>query len=78
MKLYTINIRGKKFYFTSNHPLSIETIQAGEQFCKFITMNDESSDAATLYGKFLIHMTVTLRQNITPITIDHIFRINYS
>lgn len=73
MKLYTITISGKKFYFTGClAPCLYDQI---EQFCRDGLSNANSSPQI-LFELLIQYITTELRQEITPIEVEHIFRVN--
>ncbi len=75
MKLYTITIRGRKYYFFAE--LTDEAIQASEQFCINLEVNSKTAHHKTLFECFLKYIKTTLGLNVIPVSVEHIFRINY-
>lgn len=75
MKLYTVTIRGYKYYFYGN--LSTEAINSIENVCINLERNSKSDDAVILFEYLVKHITLDLRFPITPVNVEHIFRINY-
>ncbi len=75
MKLYTVTIRGYKYYFSGN--LTCENIQASEQFCLKLEMDAKFTDAATLFTRLLEYIESDLGVAVTQVKIEHIFRVNY-
>lgn len=75
MKLYTVTIRGFKYYFSGD--LTFEAIQASEQFCHKLEENAKSTDTATLFTLLISYIKSDFGVSVTQVNIDHIFRINY-
>ena len=69
MKLYSVTIRGFKYYFSGD--LTSEAVTSIENFCLKLKMNSTSTDKTTLFEHSELGLTVT------PINVEHIFRINY-
>lgn len=74
MKLYTVTIRGYKYYFSGN--LTSEAITNSENFCLKLEKDCKSVNAATLFDRLINYISSELGLSITPVNIEHIFRIN--
>lgn len=75
MKLYTVTIRGSKYYFGAN--LTLEAINSIENFCLELEKGSKSFDVTTIFGFLENYISSELQLPITPVKIEHIFRINY-
>lgn len=75
MKLYTVTIRGRKYYFSGN--LTQKAIQACDLFCLDLELNYKDTPHETLFEYLLKYIESTLGFSVNPIAVDHIFRINY-
>lgn len=75
MKLYTVTIRGFKYYFSGN--LTPEAITASENYCLKLERISKSVNAATLFDHLTNYIASELGLPVTPVTVEHIFRINY-
>lgn len=75
MKLYTVTIRGRKYYFSG--VLTPEAIQASERYCLDLELNNKNTHHATLFEYLLKYIESTLGFAVIPISVEHIFRINY-
>ena len=73
MKLYKITMSGKKFYFAGYlSPCLYDQI---EQFCRDRVSNTNNTPQK-LFELLVQYITTELRQEITPIEVEHIFRVN--
>ena len=75
MKLYTVTIRGFKYYFSGD--LTPEAINAIESFCLKLEMDSKSANAATLFERLRNYITSEQGLPVTPVKIEHVFRVNY-
>lgn len=75
MKIYTVTIRGFKYYFSGD--LSPEAIQASECFCFGLEMDDKSVNTNVIFKRLLSYINSELGLSVTPVNIEHIFRVNY-
>lgn len=75
MKLYTITIHGHKFYFTGN--LKDELITATEQFCRQLESKTNNTDPQKIFALVLRYIKSDCDCSVTPVDIEHIFRINF-
>lgn len=75
MKLYTVTIRGFKYYFGAN--LTLEAISSIESFCLELEKSSNSVDVTTIFGFLANYISSELQLPITPVKIEHIFRVNY-
>ncbi len=75
MKLYTVTIRGFKYYFSGN--LTPEAINASESFCIKMEKEGKSVNTAALFDHLINYIASELGIRVTPINVEHIFRINY-
>lgn len=75
MKLYTVTIRGFKYYFSAN--LTPEAINAIKYFCLKLERDSKSVDTAALFDRLISYIASELGLPITPVNVEHIFRINY-
>lgn len=75
MKLYIITICGFKFYFLGD--LTPEAINVCECVCLRLKMDGKADNARALYERLISYMVSELEQAVTPIAIEHIFRVNY-
>jgi hypothetical protein len=75
MKLYTMIIRGHKFYFTGN--LKDELITATEQFCRQLESKTNDSDPQKIFTLVLKYIKLVYGCSVTQLNIEHIFRINF-
>ena len=75
MKLYTVTIRGFKYYFSGN--LTPEAITASENFCLKLERNSKTVNTATLFELLIDYIVSELGLSATPVTVEHVFRINY-
>ena len=75
MKLYTVTIRGFKYYFSSD--LTPEAISASESFCLKLERDGKSVNAAALFDCLINYIASELGVPVTPVSVEHIFRINY-
>ncbi len=75
MKLYTVTIRGYKYYFSGD--LTPEVINASEKFCLKLERDGKSVNAAALFERLINYITSELRVPVRPVNVEHIFRINY-
>ena len=75
MKLYTVTIRGFKYYFSGD--LTPDGIIAIENFCLKLGMDGKSANAATLFERLRNYITSELDMPITSVKIEHVFRVNY-
>lgn len=75
MKLYTVTIRGFKYYFSAN--LTPEAINAIEGFCLKLEKGGKSFNVDTLFNLLANYISSELQLPIIPVKIEHIFRINY-
>ena len=75
MKIYTATIYGHKFYFTGN--LMTEAIKAVEFFCKQLESDANNTDPQELFTFLLNHIESYWDCSVTPMNIEHIFRINF-
>lgn len=75
MKLYTVTIRGFKYYFSGN--LTPETINASENFCLKLTKNSKAINTDTLFDLLINYISSDLKLTVKPVSVEHIFRINY-
>lgn len=76
MKLYTVTIRGFKYYFYGD--LTIDAINATEKFCRRLEVDGKADNATVSYERLINYIVSELGQSVTPITVEHIFRVNYS
>ncbi|MBO5716409.1 MAG: hypothetical protein J6S23_08490 [Clostridia bacterium] len=75
MKLYTVTIRGRKYYFFGD--LTPKAIQASERYCLDLELNNKNTHHAKLFDYLVKYIESTLGFTVIPISIEHIFRINY-
>ena len=75
MKLYTVTIRGRKYYFSGY--LTQEAKQNCDLFCLDLELNYKDTHHETLFEYLLKYIESTLGFSVNPIAVDHIFRINY-
>lgn len=75
MKLYTVTIRGTKFYFSGD--LTSEVIQASEQYCLKLEADAKSYSTIILFKLLLSYIESDLGISVTQVNVEHIFRINY-
>ena len=74
MKLYIVTIRGHKFYFTGK--LTDDVIKAAESLCIQLGYNGNNFDPQKLFGRLLNHLESACECQVTPVNVEHIFRIN--
>lgn len=75
MKLYTVTIRGFKYYFSGD--LTPEVIQASEQYCLKLEAGAKSYNTIILFKRLLSYIESDLGISVTQVNVEHIFRINY-
>lgn len=75
MRLYTVTIRGFKYYFSGN--LTHEAVIAIENFCLKLESNSKSVDTTMLFQYLINYIASELELSATPVNVEHIFRINY-
>ena len=75
MKLYAVTIRGFKYYFSGY--LSLQAIQASEHFCLALEKDANSFDTNVLFERLLSYIDSELGLSVTPVNMEHIFRVNY-
>jgi hypothetical protein len=75
VKLYTVTIRGFKYYFSCD--LTPEGITAIERFCLKLEIDGKSANAATLFERLRNYIASELGLPVTPVKIEHVFRVNY-
>lgn len=75
MKLYTVTIRGFKYYFAGD--LLPGAINVIESFCLKLEREGKAVDAVVLFDRLIHYVTLELRLPITPVNVEHIFRINH-
>ena len=75
MKLYSVTIRGFKYYFSGD--LTSEAVTSIENFCLKLKTNSTSTDKTTLFEHLINYIASELGLTVTPINVEHIFRINY-
>lgn len=75
MKLYAITIYGHKFYFTGE--LRPETTTAVEHFCRQLESDMNETAPQKPFAFLLNYIKSTYNCPVTPINIEHIFRINF-
>lgn len=75
MKLYAATIRGFKYYFSGD--LTPETINASERFCLKLEEDGQSANTTILFEHLINYIGSELGAPVTPVNIEHIFRINY-
>ena len=75
MNLYAVTIRGFKYYFSGD--LSLQAIQASENFCLTLKKDANSFDTNILFERLLSYIDSELGLSVTPVNIEHIFRVNY-
>lgn len=75
MKLYTVTIRGFKYYFSGN--LTPEAIAASENFCLKLERDNKSVNTDKLFDRLIDYIFTELRVPVIPVKVAHVFRINY-
>ena len=73
MKLYSVSISGKKYYFLGEIPSSI--IGLIDDYCDN-SHNDSTHDPVMVFSKLYRYVRYKLQCNICPVNIEHVFRIN--
>ena len=74
MKLYTVTISGQKHYFCGD--LSITSIELVDDYCLRVSNGSSLKDSKEMFLSLLDYMHNNLCCDVTPIIIEHIFRIN--
>lgn len=74
MELYSVTIRGYKYYFCGN--LSQNDCSEIDAVCTGLSSDNSSSSADELFQKLTRYISAELRTEIYTIQPEHIFRIN--
>ena len=75
MKLYTATILGHKFYFAGH--LTTKAVKSAEHFCSELDFDANNSDPQKLFTLLLNHFEADSDCSVTPVNVEHIFRINF-
>lgn len=75
MKLYIVTIYGHKFYFAGE--MTAQITEAAEHFCIQLESNIKNSNPQKLFLLLLKHIQSDWNCPVTPVNIEHIFRINF-
>ena len=73
MKLYSVSISGKKYYFLGKIPSSI--IGFIDDYCDNY-LNNSTRDPEIAFSELYKYVCYDLQCNINPVDIEHVFRIN--
>lgn len=76
MSIFAVTICGRKYYFACN--LSENDISRVESYCGHLTNNPISDDINEQFESLLNYIREELKLPITPIRIEHVFRINFT
>ena len=57
--------------------LALQSIIAIESFCLKLEMDSKSANASTLFERLRNYISSELGEPVTPVKIEHIFRVNY-
>ncbi len=74
MKIYAVTISGQKHYFYSE--LSSTIIHLIDRYCSQVSDDCSTKDAKERLVSFFDFIRNNLGLEITPVEIEHIFRIN--
>lgn len=75
MKIYSVTIRGHKFYFTGDLPPSI--VKEIDLLCGKLSLYPSCIEPAKLFAIFSDSIRLNFGYSITSIGIDHVFRVNF-
>ena len=75
MNLYTVTIRGRKYYFSGD--LNAEDIKSCELFCLQLESQEKNVHPKILFESFLHYIDSNLKCAVSPINVEHVFRINF-
>lgn len=75
MSIFAVTIRGRKYYFACS--LSDNDISRVESYCSHLTNNPVSDEINEQFDSLLNYIREELKLPITPVYIEHVFRINF-
>lgn len=74
MKLYSVSISGKKYYFYGE--ISPSIIGMIEDYCRSHNNDESVHDPETAFSELYRYVRYKLQCSISPVSIERVFRIN--